>query len=56
MTELAAVTEFTVEDPSTMSPEELSAAYDKFCAHKASVEWNALQLVKEDPVLASLWR
>ena len=52
---MAAATVFNV-DPSKLTPEQFDAAYAAHCKERAKVEWAALQEIKEDSVLGSLWR
>ena len=55
LSDLASVTaEFEIDE--SLTPEELSTAYEKFYTNKAIVEWKALEAMKEDPVLSTMWR
>ena len=55
LTAMASAAVFNV-DPSTLTPEQFDAAYAAHCKERAAVEWAALQEVKEDAVLGSLWK
>jgi hypothetical protein len=55
LTAMASAAVFNV-DPSTLTPEQFDAAYAAHCKDRAAVEWAALQEVKEDAVLGSLWK
>jgi hypothetical protein len=52
---MASATVFNV-DPSTLTPQQFDAAYAAHCKERAKVEWAALQEIKEDSVLGTLWR